>query len=60
MTKASAGAIQDKYSPDGGVQWHIGPLGTVPTDIHMAIEMATEVGAFFSVFVFMSCINVVK
>jgi hypothetical protein len=56
----TAGAIQDKYSPAGGVQWHLGPLGTVPTDIRMAIEMASEVGAFFSVIVFMSCINVVK
>jgi len=24
MTMASAGAIQDEYSPNGGIQWHLG------------------------------------
>jgi hypothetical protein len=34
-------------------------LGTVPPD-RMAIEMASKVGAFFSVVNFMLCINVAK
>jgi hypothetical protein len=36
-------------------------MGSAPHHlIRIAIEMAREVGAFFSVIDFMSCINVVK
>jgi hypothetical protein len=69
ITMASAGAIRGEYLPDGGVQVHM----VVALDllywamrsasyrlICMAIGMAHEGGAFFSVIDFMSCITVAK
>jgi hypothetical protein len=69
MTMASAGAIRGEYSPNGNVQ----SVYSSPLDlpywamrsapyrlIRWAIEIASEVGAFFSVVDFMSCINVAK
>jgi hypothetical protein len=56
MTMASAGAIRDEYSSDG--YW---AMGLAPYHlIRITIEMAIEVGAFFSVIDFLSCINVVN
>jgi hypothetical protein len=63
------GSIRDEYSPDGGVQWHVASrvalylpyweMCSAPYHlICMAFEMASKVGAFVSVFDFMSCINV--
>ena len=69
MTMASAGAIWGKYMPDCGVvasrvaldlaYW---AMCSAPYRlIRMAIEIASkEVGAFFSVVNYMSCINVAK
>ena len=49
MTMAFAGAIRGEYSPDGGVQWHLGAMRLAPYRlIRMAIEMASESAAFFS------------
>ena len=71
MTIVSAGEIRDEYLPNGGVQWHL--KSKVALDllywvmhlapyhlICMAIEMASKVGAVFSIIDFMSCINVAK
>jgi hypothetical protein len=49
MTMASAGAIRDKYSPDGvALDLPYWAMRSAPYHlICMAIEMAREVGAFF-------------
>ena len=61
MTMASAGAIRGKYLPDGGVQWSRVALDSAPYRlIRMAIEMASEAAAFFSVVDYLSCITVAK
>ena len=61
MTMVSAGAIQGKFLPNGGVQWlrmkpwtySIGRCPPYRTVLHrrirMAIETAHKVGEFFSV-----------
>ena len=63
MTMASAGAIWGEYLPNGGVQWdmlHQAMRLASHRHIVMAIEMAREGGAFFSVVNFLSCITVAK
>jgi hypothetical protein len=51
MTMASAGAIREEYSPDDGLEdlpyWAMHSASY--RLIRMAIEMASKVGAFFSV-----------
>ena len=68
MTMVSTGAIRDKYLPDGGLvasrvaldlpHWvmRLAPYRLIRT----AIEMASKVGAFFSVVDYLSCITIAK
>ena len=68
MTMASAEAIRSEYSPYGGIQasrvaldlpyW---AMRSAPYRlIRMAIEMASEAAAFFSVVDYLLCITVAK
>jgi hypothetical protein len=68
MTVVSAGMIRDEYSPDHGVQFYRVALDLPYWVMHsasyrlirMAIEMASEVGAFFLSLIFLFCITVAK
>jgi hypothetical protein len=70
-TMVSAGAIRGKYSPDGGVRRPVASRVALDLPdwamrsalyrlIRMAIEMASESAAFFSVVDNLSCITVAK
>jgi hypothetical protein len=68
MTMASAEAIWGEYSPNGGIQWHLGspslPYWAMRLASYhltcMAFRMAREAGACFSFIDFMSFKSIAK